>query len=148
MMDSGGRIFIGSFPSEIRPEYISGETLNIVLKYADNDNLVIDAQSVSQRMLDLYRRGHNVEDILRGVRLALETGLKANVDLIFGLPGETLQDMEKTTDLMQQLITLGARVHGHTFMPLPHDGFCVSGARPQRKKHSDHRRKMAGNGLW
>ena len=87
MMGSGGRIFIGSFPSEIRPEYISRETLNIVLKYADNDNLVIDAQSISQRMLDLYRRGHNVEDILRGVRLALETGLKANVDFNLRLAG-------------------------------------------------------------
>ena len=122
-MGSEGRIFIGSFPSEIRPEYISRETLDIVLKYADNDNLVIGAQSGSQRMLDLCRRGHTVEDTLRGVRLTLEAGLKANVDFIFGFPGETLQDMEKTADLMQQLITLGARVHAHTFMPLPQTGF-------------------------
>lgn len=130
VMGSDGRIFIGSFPSEIRPDYISGETLDIVLKYADNDNLVIGAQSGSQRMLDLCRRGHTVEDTLRGVRLTLEAGLKASVDFIFGLPGETLQDMEKTADLMQQLIALGARVHAHTFMPLPQTGF--AGQEPGR----------------
>ena len=56
--------------------------------------------------------------------------MKANVDLIFGLLGETLQDMEKTADLMQQLIALGARVHGHTSMPLPQTGF--AGQEPGR----------------
>lgn len=119
LMGSGGRIFIGTFPSEVRPEYVSKETLNLVLKYADNNNLVIGAQSGSQRVLDFCRRGHTVEDIYRAVHLTLEAGLKANVDFIFGLPGETMQDIEKTVELMNRLMAMGARIHAHAFVPLP-----------------------------
>jgi radical SAM superfamily enzyme YgiQ (UPF0313 family) len=42
-----------------------------------------------------------------------------NVDFILGLPGEEPADVDATLDLMQRLSELGARVHGHTFMPLP-----------------------------
>ena len=49
--------------------------------------------------------------------------MKANVDFIFGLPGETTQDIKKTVEVMNRLIVMGARVHAHTFMPLPQTVF-------------------------
>ena len=36
-----------------------------------------------------------------------------------GLPGEEADDVQATLALMERLLALGARVHGHTFMPLP-----------------------------
>jgi B12-binding domain/radical SAM domain protein len=36
-----GRIFFGTFPSEVRPEHVNKETVDLILKYTDNDNLVI-----------------------------------------------------------------------------------------------------------
>jgi radical SAM superfamily enzyme YgiQ (UPF0313 family) len=41
------------------------------------------------------------------------------VDFIVGLPGETDEDLGATLRLMDELATLGARVHAHTFLPLP-----------------------------
>jgi hypothetical protein len=35
------------------------------------------------------------------------------------LPGEQPEDVDATVALMEKLAALGARVHGHTFMPLP-----------------------------
>ncbi|PMP68522.1 MAG: TIGR04013 family B12-binding domain/radical SAM domain-containing protein, partial [Thermodesulfobacterium geofontis] len=84
----GGRIFFGSFPSEVRPEHVTEETLALVKNYTDNDNLVIGAQSGSNRILELCKRGHTVEDVYRAVKLTIKAGLKAKVDFIFGLPGE------------------------------------------------------------
>ncbi len=114
-----GRIFLGSFPSEVRPEHVREETLELLKTYANNDNLIIGAQSGSQKILDLAHRGHTVEDVYRAVSLTLRYGLKANVDFIFGLPYEEERDIEETLKFIEELVKMGARVHAHTFMPLP-----------------------------
>ncbi len=114
-----GRIFVGSFPSEVRPEHVTEETIDLVLKYAHNDNLIIGAQSGSQRVLDLCHRGHTVEDVYNSVELTLKKGLNANVDFVFGLPEENEEDIELTIKVMSDLVKMGARIHAHTFMPLP-----------------------------
>ncbi|NOX20876.1 MAG: TIGR04013 family B12-binding domain/radical SAM domain-containing protein [Nitrospirae bacterium] len=114
-----GRIFFGSFPSEVRPEQISPEVLELLKKYVDNDNLVIGAQSGSDRILKACHRGHTVEDVYRAVGLTIKAGFKANVDFIFSLPGETPEDVDETERFILELVSMGARVHAHTFMPLP-----------------------------
>ncbi|MGZ3419080.1 MAG: TIGR04013 family B12-binding domain/radical SAM domain-containing protein, partial [Polyangiales bacterium] len=115
----GGKIFFGTFPSEVRPEHVTPEALAMLKKWVDNDNLVIGGQSGSQRVLDATRRDHLVEDVVRAVRVAASAGFVPNVDFLFGLPSEDASDVEATVVLMQRLVELGARVHSHTFMPLP-----------------------------
>jgi B12-binding domain/radical SAM domain protein len=110
--------YIGSFPSEVRPEKVSQEAVELIRRCAANDNLVIGAQSGSQRMLDLSHRGHTVEDIYRAVRITLDAGLIANVDFIFGMPGETGEDQTLTRKVIEDLAAMGARIHSHAFMPL------------------------------
>lgn len=110
--------YLGSFPSEVRPESVSKEAVGLLRQYAVNDNLVIGAQSGSQRMLDRSHRGHTVEDIYRAVEITLETGLMANVDFIFGMPGESDLDRQLTNKTIKDLAAMGARIHSHAFMPL------------------------------
>jgi B12-binding domain/radical SAM domain protein len=110
--------YIGSFPSEARPESVSPEAVELVRRLAANDNLVIGAQSGSQRMLDLSHRGHTAEDIYRAVGITLDAGLIANVDFIFGMPGETEEDQALTRKVIEDLAAIGARIHSHVFMPL------------------------------
>jgi B12-binding domain/radical SAM domain protein len=111
-------LFFGSFPSEVRPESVTPEMLNLVKKYCANDNIIIGAQSGSDTMLDKIHRGHTAHDVLNAVKLILEFGFTANIDFIFGMPGETRGDIEETLEFMKQLTSMGARVHSHTFMPL------------------------------
>ncbi len=118
-----GRIFLGTFPSEVRPEHVSHDTLDLILKYADNDNITIGAQSGSQRILELCHRGHTIDDICKAVDLTLKYNLKINVDFIFGLPGESEEDVKLTIDMMKELSNKGARVHAHSFIPLPQTPF-------------------------
>ncbi len=118
-----GRIFLGSFPSEVRPEHVTKDTLDLILRHASNDNIIIGAQSGSQRILDLCHRVHTVEDVYNAVELTLNVKLKANVDFIFGLPGENDEDIALTIKLLRDLVKMGARIHAHSFIPLPQTPF-------------------------
>lgn len=114
-----GRVFFGSFPSEIRPEHVSVEALRLVKRYCANDNLIVGAQSGSDRVLDAAKRGHGVEEVERAVPLGVAEGFRINVDMIFGMPGEDPGDVADSLRLARELADLGARIHAHTFMPLP-----------------------------
>ena len=92
--------------------------LSLVKKYCANDNIIIGAQSGSESMLEAIYRGHTAQDVMNAVKLILEFGFTANVDFIFGMPGETRDDIDASLDFMKRLTDMGARVHSHTFMPL------------------------------
>ncbi|OGS08318.1 MAG: B12-binding domain/radical SAM domain-containing protein [Elusimicrobia bacterium RIFOXYA12_FULL_51_18] len=123
ILGSKGQIFFGTFPSEVRPDHVTRETLQLTRLYAANRRLVIGAQSGSARMLEAIHRGHTVEDIYRAAELAAASGFSADMDFIFGLPGETEKDAELTIKVMGDMVKLGARIHAHTFMPLPQTPF-------------------------
>ena len=143
----GGRVFLGSFPSEVRPEHVTEETVSLVKEFASNDNLVIGAQSGSDRVLKLCHRGHTVEDVVRAVKVTVKAGLKANVDFIFGLPGETEEDVLETVKVMRELVKLGARVHAHTFMPLPQTPFAGKPAGKVHRKMEKLIRELLPSGV-
>ncbi len=111
-------IFFGSFPSEVRPEFITKESVNLIKYLTANKRIIIGAQSGSQRMLDLANRGHSVDDILKSVDITLNAGLSPHLDFIFGMPDETKSDRRQTIDLIDKLVSKGAIIHSHFFMPL------------------------------
>lgn len=113
------KIFFGTFPSEIRPEHITRESLAILAKWIDNKTLVIGGQSGSDRVLEATRRGHTVDDVIRAVELSVAAGFQPDVDFLLGLPGENDADRELSMKLADRLVTMGARIHSHAFMPLP-----------------------------
>lgn len=119
IIGESGRIFLGTFPSEVRPEFVIDETLILFKKYAFNDSIVIGAQSGSDKVLNFINRGHGVREIYKSVELSIKYNLKPIVDFIFGLPGEEKEDIEETLKVMEDIIKFGARIHAHTFIPLP-----------------------------
>ncbi len=111
---------LGIFPSEVRPERVTPEAMEVLREHCRNRTLVIGAQSGSEGVLRRLRRGHTVEDVERAARLARRWGFLPHVDLIFGLPDETLDDRRATAALARRLRReTGARLHAHYFHPLP-----------------------------
>lgn len=125
-----GRIYFGSFPSEVRPDSVTPELAAMVRRLAGNDNVVIGAQSGSDRMLERLRRGHSVAQVVRAVEILRAIDFRVYVDFIFALPGEREDDRRLTRSLMRRVSDLGAIVHGHTFLPLP--GTPLNHAKPGR----------------
>ncbi len=113
-----GKIYFGSFPSEVRPETITPESIALLKKYGNSEKIAIGSQSGSEKMLKLIDRGHSVEGTERAVNLLIENGFKVDVDIIFGLPEENDEDVKLTIDHMKTMGEMGANIHAHTFMPL------------------------------
>jgi B12-binding domain/radical SAM domain protein len=112
-------VYFGSFPSEVGPETVTPEAVALVRRYCGNDNLIVGAQTGSDRLLGALHRNHTVADVYRAAETILAAGLRPVVDLIFGLPGEEVKDVAATLRLMEDLVEMGAVLHTHTFMPLP-----------------------------
>ncbi|MFX0037281.1 MAG: TIGR04013 family B12-binding domain/radical SAM domain-containing protein [Candidatus Hermodarchaeota archaeon] len=142
-----GKIFIGTYPSEVRPEHVNEETLNLILKYANNDNITIGAQSGSQRILDLCHRGHTVEDIYNATKLALKANLNVNLDFIFGLPGEKKEDIELSIKLMKEISNERVRIHTHMFIPLPQTPFAKKPVRYINQTYKKEIEKLISKGF-
>jgi B12-binding domain/radical SAM domain protein len=113
------KIFFGTFPSEVRPEFVTEESVELVRKYCANDSLSLGAQSGSDRILKEIRRGHTVENSVSAVECCLEQEIIPAVDFIFGFPTETEEDQEKSLDLVRWICKKGGTVRAHYLTPLP-----------------------------
>ncbi len=112
-------IYFGTFPSEVRPDFVSHEALELITGYCANRTLSLGGQSGSAGVLRAVRRGHGVEEIEVACELALEHGLVPQVDLIFGLPAESDKDQRKTLSLARWIVGKGGKARAHRFTPLP-----------------------------
>ena len=113
------RLWFGTFPSELRPEHVTPAALQLLRRYASNRALILGGQSGSDRVLAKSRRGHDAATVERAAALCLEHGFVPHVDFLFGMPGEEADDVDATFAMMDRLVARGAKVHGHTFLPLP-----------------------------
>ncbi|MHA1450585.1 MAG: radical SAM protein, partial [Candidatus Hodarchaeales archaeon] len=112
------RLFMGTFPSEIRPEIVNEETIE-VLKESRSRNVAIGCQSGSLRVLKLMRRGHGTEEVERACDLLVKNRFMPHVDFILGSPGEKQVDMLQSLDMMKDLVKKGCKIRVHHFLPLP-----------------------------
>ena len=94
-----------------RPDTITKEKLK-VLKQFDVDRISINPQTMNQKTLELIGRKHTVEEIKKIFWTAREIGHEnINMDLILGLPQETIQDVETTMEEIQKLSPDAVTVH-------------------------------------
>ncbi|MEE1315449.1 MAG: coproporphyrinogen dehydrogenase HemZ [Faecalimonas sp.] len=94
-----------------RPDSITKEKLE-VLKQHNIGRISINPQSMQQKTLDAVGRNHTVEDVKRVFAMARELGFDhINMDLIAGLPGETVEDMQDTLEQIKELAPDSLTVH-------------------------------------
>ncbi len=122
-IDSHIQIFFGSFPSEVRPEDVTDESIRIIKQYTNNVALALGAQSGSDRLLNYMNRQHTSQDVFLAIERIHRAGMQSKVDFIFGLPGENEEDLEITFRFIQQIIPMNSEIRIHTFIPLPGTGF-------------------------
>jgi len=113
------KLWFGTFPSEVRPEHVTPASLQLLRRWVSNKALIVGGQSGSDRVLASSMRGHDAATVERAVALCVEHGFVPHVDFLLGLPGEDDTDVAATLALMDRLVERGAKVHGHTFLPLP-----------------------------
>jgi B12-binding domain/radical SAM domain protein len=123
------QVYFGTFPSEVRPEFVCDESLGLVNRYCANTKLHFGAQSGSDVMLERLCRGHRTDDVVRAVELCRDFALTPIVDFIVGFPFETDDDQRATLDMIRWVARFG-KVHVHRFLPLPGTPLAGTTARP------------------
>lgn len=83
---------------ESNPGTLTSEKLDTYIESGVN-RLSIGLQAVQDRLLKTLGRTHGLQEFTTGYNLALKAGFKnINVDLIFGIPNQTLDDWNETLD--------------------------------------------------
>lgn len=94
-----------------RPDSITEEKLQVLREFHIS-RISINPQTMQQKTLDLIGRKHNVGEIRATFELARRLGFdNINMDLIAGLPGETIADMEDTLKQIQALDPDSLTIH-------------------------------------
>ncbi|MFH2108392.1 MAG: radical SAM protein [Chrysiogenia bacterium] len=117
-------IEFGIFPSEIRPDTVSSESLGLLRCYAANRCLTFGAQSAVNARLDSIGRGHTSAQIVSAVAAANAAGFAVNLDFIIALPGETAAERRELLEFISSM-SKKYRVHIqlHHFFPLAGSAF-------------------------
>jgi B12-binding domain/radical SAM domain protein len=139
------QIYFGTFPSEVRPEFVCDRALELVTRYCANTKLHFGAQSGSNSVLQHLNRGHTVEDVINAVELCREYGITPVVDFVLGFPFETDEDQAKTVQLITWVAQHGM-VHAHHFISLPGTPLAGTLACPLPEKTAQLLGKLALSG--
>jgi len=111
-------IFLGTFPGEIRPEFVSEEAVDLIARYCSNTRIHIGAQSGAESTLKRIRRGHTLSDVWRAIDHTTDAGFTPVVDIIVGFPDETDEELLATVSFCREVSKIGY-VHAHRFFSLP-----------------------------
>lgn len=79
-----------------RPDTIDGDTLNLLKRYGVG-LIELGAQSLDDRVLELSGRGHTAADVVQAARLIKDMDIKLGIQVMPGLPGDTLASALETT---------------------------------------------------
>jgi len=94
-----------------RPDSFDREKLVIMKKYHVN-RISINPQSMNEKTLKLIGRNHTVQQVYDAFQLARELGFtNINMDIILGLPNETIVEVKKTLDKISELQPDSLTVH-------------------------------------
>ncbi len=93
-----------------RPDTITKEKLEVLKKH-NVTRISINPQTFNDSTLKRIGRKHTVQDVIQAYKTALPFEFVINMDLIAGLPGETLRGFKKSIDTAIELAPDNITVH-------------------------------------
>ena len=95
-----------------RVDSITREKLESMKRYSV-DRISINPQTLNDKTLKLIGRNHNTDEVYRCFKTARELGFdNINMDLIVGLPGETLDDIKRSCEGILKMNPDNLTIHG------------------------------------
>ena len=80
---------VDSIRLSTRPDYISPKILSLLKKY-NVKTIELGVQSMSDKVLEISKRGHTKNDVIRAARLIHLYGIDLGIQIMVGLPGSNL----------------------------------------------------------
>lgn len=96
-----------------RPDCLDDNILDLLAEYLKKTYVFLEVgvQTVHNRTLDLINRAHSAEEFFDSVARARKRGLIVATHLIFGLPGETREDMLETVRQVADIGLTAIKIH-------------------------------------
>jgi uncharacterized protein len=96
-----------------RPDCIDSEKLNYLSELSREYYIAVEygIESCYDKTLARINRGHTFREAYEAVRATSELGLKTGAHFIFGLPGETLDDMLAEADIISGMPLNSVKFH-------------------------------------
>ena len=94
-----------------RPDTLNAEKLRAIREHGA-DRMSINPQTMEDPVLRACGRPHKASDVIRAYREAVDAGFKAiNMDLIAGLPGDSVDGFMRSLDAVAELNPANITVH-------------------------------------
>ncbi|MDT8392459.1 MAG: TIGR01212 family radical SAM protein [Bacteroidales bacterium] len=96
-----------------RPDCIDDEKLEYFSKLAKTHYVIIEygIESCYDKTLDRINRGHSFGDSKEAIRRTADAGIKTGAHLIFGLPGESKDEMMEEAGILSALPLTNIKFH-------------------------------------
>jgi len=96
-----------------RPDCISKEILEYLKELSETYYITVEygIESCYNKTLSRINRGHTFEEALEALKLTSEYGIRTGAHFIFGLPGETRQEMLEEVDIISNLPLHSVKFH-------------------------------------
>ncbi len=94
--------FLWNLPSGLRVNTVDRELFE-KMHAAGCYRVAFGVESGDQKILNNIRKGIKIEQVRKAFKMAKETGLETVAYLMFGLPGDTEETMQKTIDFAKEL---------------------------------------------
>ena len=107
--EAGGELSIEANPLDLASERVA------ILQRAGVTRVSLGAQSFHPRKLELLERDHQPDDIVRATQAARSFAQSVSLDLIFGVPGETIDDWRRDLEATLALQPDHVSTYGLTF---------------------------------
>ncbi|GAC1619305.1 MAG: radical SAM family heme chaperone HemW [Ktedonobacteraceae bacterium] len=147
-VDKDAEITMEANPGTLNQEQLKG------IRAAGINRLSMGAQSFDAELLQMLGRIHTPEEITQAVQFARTAGFASiNVDFMFGLPGQTMQQWRETLDralaLLPEHLSLYSLIieEGTPFHTWAHEGRIIPGDEDlcaDMYEYADERLRVAG----
>jgi radical SAM protein (TIGR01212 family) len=96
-----------------RPDCVDEPLLEYMAELASKYYIVIEygIESVYNKSLERINRGHTYEDAVKALALTRQYGINSGAHFIFGLPGETRDEMMASADVISKLPLHSIKFH-------------------------------------
>lgn len=101
---------INSIRLSTRPDYISNDILNFLHKF-NVKTIELGAQSLDDEVLILSKRGHTEADVKKASLLIKSNGFMLGLQMMIGLPGDTLEKTIATANKIVELRADNTRIY-------------------------------------
>lgn len=116
---------VKEYTFEANPESLTLEKANLLASYGVN-RISLGVQTTNEEILTRLNRHHTLNDVKEAISNAINAGISnLNVDLILGLPGGSLEQLDKDLDILLSLpIT---HLSGYSLSVNPNTALAFSG---------------------